>query len=486
MISNKEKEYELEEKKLFNLILDSTLFPLPSNTNRVDIQNPYFINDLGIELIFQTQCNQQCDYCYIHKYGKDLYPIKVTKEETLNNINLIFDYIFCQRKNYLYEIELFGGDIFHNEIYFDVLDIYDKYLKEIKNNFKDIFNKQTTICCPCNLSWVVERPHLIEKFRKYSNYFKDEYNVFLSFSWSTDGYYAVNSREKKVLTEEYFDTIFKFCQEFKCGYHPMVAPENIKTWCENYDWWMEKYEQYDLVRPGYFQPYLLEVRNDNWTPELTEYYCKFLRHLMEWRLKMCDNDIEKLSYHLLQGNGSNNTLLGSRGSDPLILYDKKGYYKQEEGMGCSGQKLVHFDCSRLAIVPCHRTSYYQFIPAIFITDEEKKHIIDFKPNNVGSYITWRFHKTENEPICSHCSYYKICKQGCLGSQFESTGELYMPITSLCNFYKTIYEFLYKLYKEYGIIDFINTQEWFHNQQYAWDWLKDKMRQEGDLNGFTSN
>ena len=475
------KEYELEEKAVFNVLLNTSLLPLPSANNRLGDEYHYFINTLGMELIVHPQCNQQCEYCYIYKYGKDLYPNYVTDEEMLHNTDLIFDYVFNQRRNYFYEIELFGGDLFSSEIYFKLLDIYEKYLKKIKEECYQIFKTQTTFCCPSNLSWVVEHPHLINKFRKYYKHFADEYNVFLSLSWSTDGYYAMSTREKKTLTDEYFNKIFEFCKEFGCGYHPMIAPENVETWCENYDWWMEKYKQYDLTAPGYFQPYLLHVRNNNWTSELTEHFCKFLRHLMDWRLKMCDNDIRKLTCHLLRGNNDDDILPASKGCDPLILNDKCGpLFKINEGMSCSGQTLVHFNTTNLSIVTCHRTSYPQFVPIYFITDEKKEHIIDFKPNNIGAYINWRFHKVENYPVCSKCDYCKICLKVCLGAQFEHSGELYMPIDSLCKFYKTFYEYLYDLYKEYGILTQAKEFEWFMESDGDWSWVKDQMRKDGIL------
>lgn len=470
-------EYNLGEKKLFNTLLDGFLLPKPYATQDNDMNKKYYRNDLGIELIVRPNCNQQCEYCYIYKYGKDLYPHQISREEILHNIDLIFDYIFNQRKNFLYEIELFAGDLFYDAIYFDILDIYDKYLKKIKSEAPELFDRQILICCPCNLRWVYEKPELIERFRKYYKYFDKEYGVFLSFSWSTDGLYAVESREKSEFTDEYFDTIFKFCKEFQCGYHPMIAPENIKTWKENYDWWMKKYEQFELTYPRFFQPYMLEVRNNNWTDELIQYHNEFLEHMMDWRLKMCNYDKEKLAYHLFVGDGADGTLASSHGCDPLSLWDTNGDAKTNEGMLCSAQNLIHFDCSALSIVSCHRTSYLQFTPVYFETDENKEHIIDFRPNNIGAYITWRFSQVENWPICSTCDYALVCKKGCPGSQFEDSGELYMPITSLCNYFKQTYDFLYELYKKYGVIEIAKEKGWIDLHPNTYEFIKSKMRQE---------
>ena len=39
-------------------------------------------------------------------------------------------------------------------------------------------------------------------------HFKDTYNIFISFSWSTDGLPAIKNREKINIDQSYFDTIF--------------------------------------------------------------------------------------------------------------------------------------------------------------------------------------------------------------------------------------------------------------------------------------
>ena len=464
-MNNITPEYIAQEKALMNTLLDGYLLPLPSPTR--EEPTPYFVNELGLELIVRPECNQQCEYCYIYKHGKDLYPTRQNKENTLKNIDLILDYVYNQRKNFVYEIELFAGDMFYDEIYFDILDLIDKYLKQAKIDAPELFHRQILIACPCNLKWVYTQPELIPRFREKYHYFADEYGVFLSFSWSTDGFYAMSSREKEEYPESYFDTIFEFCKEFSCGYHPMIAPENISTWVENYDWWLKKYKQYDLDVPHYFQPYLLEVRNGNWTEKNIEDHNTFLDHVMQRRYERCNSDLRNLGLHLFFGDGREDSLLSAHGSDPIILWDQAGNKTEHEGVSCSAQGLIHFNATNLSLVQCHRTTYLQFTPLYFITDEANEHIVDFRPNNVGSYIAWRFHKPENYPICATCPYEAVCKKGCPGAQFEQSGELYMPITSLCTFFKEKYEHLYHLYKKWGLLELADAEGWLNQPGFSW-------------------
>jgi len=56
------------------------------------------------------------------------------------------------------------------------------------------------------------------------------------------------------------------------------------------------------------------------------------------------------------------------------------------------------------------------------------------------------------PKCSCCAYRHFCIKGCLGSQYESSGEVFVPIPTVCEMFIQKIEFLYKTYKEMGVFD----------------------------------
>ena len=116
--------YKEQERDLLKLYLDTSLLPYPTNSNS---DGDYFLNNNGFELIVRPQCNQHCSYCYIANYGKELYPTTLNKEDTLKNIDLILDYVYNIRKNFCYNIALFAGDMFNDEIFFDIIDVLEKY-----------------------------------------------------------------------------------------------------------------------------------------------------------------------------------------------------------------------------------------------------------------------------------------------------------------------------------------------------------------------
>ena len=458
--------YKEQERELLNLYINNNLLPYPTTSNS---DGDYFLNDNGFELIIRPQCNQKCSYCYIANYGKELYPTALNKQDTLKNINLFLDYVYNIRKNFCYNIALFAGDMFNDEIFFDILDLLESYLKPIKEKHPEYFNRQILIQCPCNLRWVYEKPQLVSKYRKIYHHLLDEYGVFPSFSWSTDGLYAIKDREKIDIDQSYFDTIFNFTREFVCGYHPMISAENIDTWCENIDWWYDMYDKFQLTAPGgYFQPFMLEVRNDNWTPDKIELHNKFLEHLMEKRFKLCDSNKIKFAHHLLVGTEEDGNIPFPKGCDPIDLKNDDISSKNFDIMSCGVQRLIHFNCTNLSLVFCHRMSYPLYTAGYFKTNEDNTHIVDIDPHNVSAYLTMKTAKTNSFILCSKCKYLSICKQGCLGAQVESSGEPYMPIRSVCAFNEASYEKLTDLYHEYGIYDIGIEKKWLTKDKL---WLR---------------
>jgi hypothetical protein len=115
----------------------------------------------------------------------------------------------------------------------------------------------------------------------------------------------------------------------------MISAENIDVWCENIDWWYDMYKKFDLAAPnGYYQPYMLEVRNGNWTPETIELHNKFLEHFMKKRFELCDSDKTKFVHHLLIGTDEDGNLPFPQGCDPLDLKSSSSTSSNFDKMSC--------------------------------------------------------------------------------------------------------------------------------------------------------
>lgn len=457
------KNFYNDEQKVLKKYLDRFLDIPPENNNQNKILD-YTFSNVGVEFIVRPECNQKCEYCYIYRYGNELYPkeTRVDKKTLLKNLQIFLNYYFNQRKVIFRRFELFAGDLFMDDLYFDIADIFYDYYKKIHNLFPHDFKEHTyVIMTPCNFSFC-ENKEKITKMIEYTNKF-DELDIDLALSWSTDGLYAIDTREKRALDESFFDKIFILNKQLKFGIHPMIAPENIDVAIENYDWWLQKYKEFDRIRyndthDADFQPMLLEVRNDGWTEEKITSYLKFLKHMIEVRLQMCDNSIDQLARNLWypsdrDGVKFEGDLPKLKTYDPILLtcaHDfNSGAFNDQ--ITCSMQSILMVRLSDLTLPICHRLTYPQFIGGKYQLDDNKERIIDILPENVSTYISAKTMKVNCAPKCITCHANELCLKGCLGSQFETNGEYVVPIDSVCNLEKAKAAFLAKTYCEMGVI-----------------------------------
>jgi radical SAM protein with 4Fe4S-binding SPASM domain len=119
------------------------------------------------------------------------------------------------------------------------------------------------------------------------------------------------------------------------------------------------------------------------------------------------------------------------------------------GMGCSLQTCLHLKVANLSIVPCHRTAY-EFMETGKYRVEENK-IVGIEGKNVELMSSTQSQNNKISPLCEKCVISQLCQGGCLGSQYETTGDLYNPIPSVCraNHYKI--QGFYESWKELGIL-----------------------------------
>ncbi len=446
------QNFQEQETKLFNYYLDTDAFPIPEENNVL------YINKHGLELIIRPNCNQTCEYCYIYQHGTELYPNNnFTKEEQLKHIQLILDWIFFERRNYFYKIELFAGDLFYDGIFLDFFEIYEEYLKHIKQKYPYIFQNRSTIIIPSNMRFVVEQPEIAEKVKQLHDHLLEEYDLKIAFSWSSDGPYGTFEREKIELDDSYFDQIFKYCFNMDAGYHPMTSAHNVFYLKDNYTWWLKKMSEFAPKNTDFsysdFAPSFLEVRNgDSWTQEAITAYLDFLTFAMEIRYNLCQKDVNLLTEHFYAPEiAQRHHLPRTTGYDHLALEFLQDGVNKIESYPCGLQSELHINCINMSIVPCHRTAYPLFTGAYFTFNESCTKITGVKSNNFSTYFTLKTADIKNIPVCNICDYRNFCIKGCPGAQYEDSGELFLPIESVCNLFKQKIDHLISLHNNYGLI-----------------------------------
>ena len=438
---SKDKElYQQEETQLLKAILDTRFF-VPWS---FDVCDKFSLkNDANLELFLTNACNQKCEYCYLVQYP-DLYPKEFTSPELiLKNLRIIYDWIIKNEYS-IPKVEFFTGEIWHTQFGWDVLDLTLEYLQKgmktpfylVASNFSFIFDD-------------VARA----KIHTYINKF-EQYGSGLVFSCSVDG--GVIEKDARpvnngqVRDDTYWNNLFEFCKLHHFYFHPMVSATNVKYQIENHKWWKEQCAKWDLPINTWMS--YLEVRNDNWTTENIQDYCKFLDYLIDDNLASFNGDITKYASHVLHFRGD---VLPIDPNKVINGYSLISLPSCDTFPGCTLATDLTVRVGDLALCPCHRTAYNKYLYGHLTLENDEIVGLEASNASIASKVLM-----SNVLLCNHgcdtCLFNTCCIHGCCGSQLEATGDPFFPIESVCNMLKAKYAHVLKRYEELGIIDYIRT------------------------------
>ena len=329
-------------------------------------------------------------------------------------------------------LEFFSGEIWHTQYGLDVLEA------TLAAMDRGLFVGQVLI--PTNASFLLDEiqtckiQRLIKKFERQGSY--------LAFSLSLDGLPLEDltrplNNTKLVRDEEFYERAFMFAKHNNFFFHPMVASVSAHKWIENYKWWMEKCEKYEMPLPKSIMT--LEVRNDDWTDESIQHYC-------DWLKFMIDNEVSKFGVRNF--------------TEKLFCYDPyyEGYVpfaptKSDTFAGCTVANSLTVRVGDLAIAPCHRTAYNKYLYGWFMVENDE--IIDIKANNPQMAVRILMaNNTLTSLGCDTCIHRDYCLKGCYGTQIENCNDPFIPCKSVCKFFKKKYSFLINYFDEIGVLDII--------------------------------
>lgn len=380
-----------ENDILLKSVLSGTFF----NAWKNDKQDMANINFKGLELYLTPKCNLNCKYCYVQRHMEDLYPENLTNPDTiLKNLSMLLDWLI--ENDYKPKIDIFSGELFSQKLGFDALElIYEKY--KGKDGIKQIcIPTNFTFICSENLTEKVEM--LIWKFASIG--------IKLILSCSVDGKYCEDNRPSNgnlVRDDAYYDRLFEFCKKYGFGFHPMIYAEHIESWIDNFNWFIEMFDKHGY---DHYPLYLLEVRNEEWKESQMVKFGEFIQYLVKW-CRDRNRDIYKGGFNILSA-----------------MMSKIG-----RGIGCSLQSMLYVRMGDLMIVPCHRTSYEGLEYGQFIADGQK--ITDIEARNVENCIVALSFEADTQPMCESCDIKEQCSHGCMGCQYETTGDMFIPNPNVC-------------------------------------------------------
>lgn len=475
-----------------NLLLEKIISPFYLEWSQAPVRHNKNDN-LVLELAITPECNQNCEYCYLVRHKDKIFP-KETRDPSKikENLNTLLSF-YLEKKFSFQRIDLFSGEIWGTKFGFDILTIILTYVKQGL--------EIDSIIIPSNCSFLTNDKatnsvqYLIDEF--------DKWDVHLIFSASVDGKIVEDQarpfRDKKyqeLKNDDFYTKLADFCNKNHYGIHPMVSAVAIESWIENYKWWRQWHRdnfKEDILqdpRDWLRRSMLLEVRNDDWTEDKILSYLKFYDYLIDdyleslW-LNLGYTPLDFFIYHFkpaLVYEVKNPEVKILDEPYPYGNYDPTILANATDIPICSITRSLIVRLGDLAIIPCHRTGYDKFVYGYYIKDEETGELKIKATNPLLANKIYRMKITAN-PKCNNCVINKYCLKGCYGAQYETTGELFYPIDSVCNLYKarTIYlrkkilDFAKKYdlekYIEFSLNDFEERYQSLISEREGLEWKK---------------
>lgn len=434
MLNEEKTQFQKEQNELLKTVLDLRFF-LPWQDTTWD--EGAIRNDTSLEIYITNVCNQRCEYCYLTKYP-DLYPEEYNSPELIKkNLRILYEYILEKGYN-IPKLEFFSGEIWHSQFGWDILDITLEYIKRGMTI--------GWIMIASNCSFVIKD----SSFYKIQNYIDEfqRHGAPLVFSISCDGR-VIEDTTRPLIGEskddDYYERLFTFAKHNNFYFHPMVASISAKQWIENYKWWINEMEKWDMD-PSKIM--MLEVRNADWTDESIQAYCEFIDYLIEeYFQKNCKGDVELFTRNLFNFRGGHD--------EKLSGYIPWAFPQSDTFIGCTCATDLSIRLGDLAIVPCHRTAYNKYLYGKFKVENDK--IVGIEANNPQMAVKILMSNFNLASFgCDTCVYNDYCLKGCFGAQYEELGDPFFPVPNVCKFFKNKYDFLLNKYTKMGVIDYLKT------------------------------
>lgn len=396
----------------------------------------------NIEIILTTDCNLNCKYCYLRRNEDKLYKKELRSEHDLiiSNLGKLLDWLI--ENDYTPTLDIFSGSPLSQELGFRALEtIYSKY-KEVPMD-----KRLVHIVIPSNYTFLLS-DELTKKVEYYIQAFED-LGMPMLLSASVDGKYMEQNRPFNLRQDSsmglflpdsdkrddgYYDKVFAFNKKWnKFGLHPMVYARGIENWKQNFLWFQEMMEKHGIP---WWQIYLLEIRNVEWTSKSIEHLEDFVEFLVRWSWEKVNKNSHDFIEFLRVHKGFN------------ILTNSM--FKRVRGSACSIQTSLMVRLADLKIVPCHRTMYDGYEYGQFVIKDGK--IDSIKALNTELALGIAAMDQRNQPMCVDCAIKEICPAGCLGSQLEVNGDLFTPIPTVCELYHRKNYRILKTLEDIGQID----------------------------------
>lgn len=440
-------EYIDEDRILFKNIFEKNYFDKLRQPN----------NDVNeLELFINGICSANCQYCYLKKHQKELFPSQLLDYNTIiNNIKEIIKWYIDNK--FCCNISLFSAEFLTTKLGIPVLDT-------IYTGFKDapFMYRPKIIMIPDNMNFI-NSDELTAQIQQYIDLFKT-ININIIFSASIDG--AECDFDRTLHDENFYIKCFNFLNKNHFLCHPMVSSNNIKYWKKNYTWWVENAPEYIVQHLM-----MLEVRDETWTNESINDLIDFCDFLIDFKLKyFFQNNLEEFTDYIFHIT----TKYAKYSYSPeRMVIDTYFNNNNEHTSKCSFSKDFIVRISDLAVILCHRLAYDNLILG-YLEKTSNSLELTMNENKVPLALVKAHYKKTCMPCCEKCQFEPICTGYCLGNAYENHKNIIVPIKEVCDMYKCKNVFLIKKYEKLGIFKILKKMPINDNaKQYILD-LKDNL------------
>lgn len=367
-----------------------------------------------LELVFSPKCNLGCTYCYVHKYYGETFPDHLyDAERSIANSRKVLAWM--REKRFVCDINIFSGELLAQRAGYDLLDMMVCFYEETEARLRP-----RCITVPTNFTFLL-RPEATFQVEDFIRRFA-QLDIRLFLSASFDGKHMEQNRPyvgdldvplEAQRDDAYYDRVFRFIARHGFGLHPMVYSQGIEHWQENFMWFQEKMAVHGIPWDSL---YLLQVRNAEWTEAQNKACYDFVRYLLRYEYERCGGLHAFLKHYCGTKNGGFNI-----GRNCFIQTDR--------GLSCALQTNLCIRASDLSVFPCHRLMYGHHRIGRYVEDEQE--VLAFEAENAALGLAAYGCSFRHFPVCINCPMRLFCVGGCLGSQYETTGSLFVPIPSVC-------------------------------------------------------
>lgn len=400
-----------------------------------------------LQIFLTGACRSNCEYCYLRKNMKDLYPLELQNYETiLKNVELICNWYIDSA--FKCNLQVFSAEWLTTPLADRVFDIFYKV-------FKDSKYKPPVILCADNMQFL-KSDELIQKVEYYIEQMHS-IGIALVLSASIDGKYCDFGRTPN--SDEFYEKLKIFTNKYHCMPHPMISASNIKHWINNFHWWKE----YFGIEIAYGMT-MLEVRNEDWTVENIQDLITFCDYMVDETFKSLNNNKEEMFKYVFNIKTENDGTMKNDTYNP-IRFINTGFTSNSDTFTCSSQKMLTIRAGDLMVAPCHRLHYPLLEFGKYQVEDGK--ITEFIPKNVSLLIGHKYLKRSCMPICEDCGLVGYCPGFCMGASYEEYGNMLVPQQEVCQMYRSKYAFLIYKYNSMGLLDDELLEKYFQNEDLAY-------------------